>query len=96
LQGQQSSGPPLPEDPQFREIALAMETAGISGEILDGDWKIVFSILASKELIERLEPDDASATGIDPDGIDYVQLGELEGVSEKAVRDAGTIPVAEI
>jgi class 3 adenylate cyclase len=54
------------------------------------------SILASKELIERLEPGDASATGIDPDGIDYVPLGELEGVSEKAVRDAATIPVAEI
>jgi class 3 adenylate cyclase len=54
------------------------------------------SILASKELIERLEPDDASATGIDPDGIDYVPLGELEGAGEKAVRDAGTIPVAEI
>lgn len=54
------------------------------------------SILASKELIERLEPNDATATGIDPDRIDYVPLGELEGVSEKAVRDAGTIPVAEI
>jgi class 3 adenylate cyclase len=54
------------------------------------------SILASKELIERLEPDDATATGIDPDGIDYRPLGELEGASEKAVRDAGAIPVAEI
>jgi class 3 adenylate cyclase len=54
------------------------------------------SILASKELIERLEPGDSSATEIDPDGIDYVPLGELEGVSEKAVRDAAAIPVAEI
>ena len=54
------------------------------------------SILAAKELIERLEPEDATAAGIDPDGIDYRPLGELEGASEKAVRDAGTIPVAEI
>jgi class 3 adenylate cyclase len=54
------------------------------------------SILASKELIERLEPNDASATRIDPDAIDYVPLGELEGASEKAVRDAGAIPVAEV
>lgn len=54
------------------------------------------SILASKELIERLEPGDSAATEIDPDGIDYVPLGELEGVSEKAVRDAAAIPVAEI
>lgn len=54
------------------------------------------AILASKELLERLEPADASATGIDPDGIDYLPLGELEGVSEKAVRDAAAIPVARI
>jgi class 3 adenylate cyclase len=54
------------------------------------------SILASKELLERLEPDDAAATGVDPDGIDYVPLGELEGAGEKEVRDAGAIPVAEL
>jgi hypothetical protein len=30
------------------------------------------------------------------DLIDYVPLGQLEGVSEKAVRDAAAIPVAEI
>jgi class 3 adenylate cyclase len=54
------------------------------------------SILASKELIERLDPGDASATGIDPDGTVYLPLGEREGISEKALRDAGTIPVAEI
>ena len=54
------------------------------------------AILASKELIERLEPGDASATGIDPDGIDYVPLSEVEGAGEKVVRDAGTIPVAEL
>jgi class 3 adenylate cyclase len=54
------------------------------------------TILASKELIERLGSEDASAVGIDPDGVDYSPLGELEGAGEKAIRDAGTIPVAEI
>jgi class 3 adenylate cyclase len=54
------------------------------------------AILASKDLLERLDPDDAAATAIDPDGIDYVPLGELESTGEKAARDAGAIPVAEI
>ena len=54
------------------------------------------AILASKDLIERLDPDDAAATGVDPDRIAYTQLGELESAGEKAIRDAGTIPVAEI
>jgi class 3 adenylate cyclase len=54
------------------------------------------AILASKELIERLDSGDARATGIDPDAIAYTPLGELEGASEKAIRDAGAIPVAAI
>jgi class 3 adenylate cyclase len=54
------------------------------------------AILASKDLIERLDPDDASATGVDPERVAYTPLGELEGAGEKAIRDAGTIPVAEI
>jgi class 3 adenylate cyclase len=66
------------------------ETARIEAAAREG------AILASKELIERLEPDDASAIGIDPDAIDYVPLGELEGAGAKAVRDAAGIPVAEI
>lgn len=53
-------------------------------------------ILASKELLERLDPGDASKTGVDPDEVSYTPLGELEGAGEKAVRDAGAIPVAEI
>ena len=54
------------------------------------------AILASKDLIERLEADDVQATGVDPDEIAYTPLGELEGASEKAIRDAGAIPVAAI
>jgi class 3 adenylate cyclase len=54
------------------------------------------AILASKDLIERLDPTDAQATGIDPDAIAYTTLSELVGVSDKAVRDAGTIAVTQI
>jgi class 3 adenylate cyclase len=36
------AGPPLPEHPELREIALAMEGAGISGELLDANWQLVF------------------------------------------------------
>jgi class 3 adenylate cyclase len=50
--------------------------------------------LASKDLIERLEGDDAAAVAIDPETIAYTPLGELEDASEKAIRDAGAIPVA--
>jgi len=54
------------------------------------------AILASKDLIERLDPDDASATGVDPERVAYTPLGELEGASDKAIRDAGAIPVTAI
>ena len=54
------------------------------------------AILASKDLVERLDPDDAKATGIDPDAIAYTTLSELAGASDKAVRDAGTIAVTPV
>src|SRR5688500_9016230 len=54
------------------------------------------AILASKDLVERLDADDAKATGIDPDAIAYTTLGELAGASDKAVRDAGAIAVTPI
>jgi class 3 adenylate cyclase len=54
------------------------------------------AILASKDLVERLDAADAEATGLDPDGIAYTPLAELDGVSDKAIRDAGAIPVTAI
>ena len=54
------------------------------------------AILASKDLIERLDAADAQATGIDPGAISYTLLGEVEGASDKAIRDAGAIPLAAI
>jgi class 3 adenylate cyclase len=54
------------------------------------------AILASKDLIERLDSDDALITNIDADAIAYTILGELAGVNDKALRDAGGIPVSAI
>jgi class 3 adenylate cyclase len=54
------------------------------------------SILASKDLIERLDSDDGLATGIDADSIAYTPLAELAGADDKAIRDAGAIPVAAV
>lgn len=54
------------------------------------------AILASKELLERLDSGDGGAVDIDPDGIAYTPLGELEGAGEKAIRDTGAFPVVAI
>jgi class 3 adenylate cyclase len=53
-------------------------------------------ILASKGVIERLTPEDAAAVGIDAPHVTYRALAELEGVDEKARRDAGIVAVARL
>jgi class 3 adenylate cyclase len=52
--------------------------------------------LASKDLIERLEPDAAAALDLDPDHLTYTPLGDLSSATEKARRDAPSIAVCEI
>ncbi len=52
--------------------------------------------LASKELIERLDPDDARALGLDPDRVTYTALGDLPTATEKARRDAPAIAVCDV
>ena len=52
--------------------------------------------LASKNLIERLDPDDSAALDLDPEQVTYTPLGELTTATEKARRDAPTIPVCEV
>ncbi len=52
--------------------------------------------LASKQLLERLEPIDAAVLGIDPDHLAYTRLSELATATEKARRDAPAIAVCEI
>jgi class 3 adenylate cyclase len=53
-------------------------------------------VLASKDLIERLEPADAAALGIDPNRVTYVQLADLDSATDKARSDAPTIPVIDV
>lgn len=52
--------------------------------------------LASKALVERLEPDDAGALELDPDQVTYTALAHLPTATEKARRDAPAIAVCEI
>ena len=52
--------------------------------------------LASKALLERLDPDDAAAIGVRPDRMTYCTVAELPYASDKALRDAGTIAVTEL
>ncbi len=52
--------------------------------------------LASKSLMERLEPDDAAALDLDPGRVTYAPLGDLTTTTEKARRDAPAIAVCEI
>jgi class 3 adenylate cyclase len=54
------------------------------------------TVLASKPLIERLDPEHARRIGIDPDAVAYNTVAELPGAAEKAVRDAGSIPVTAV
>ena len=49
----------LPENPELRQLAEALEEAGISADILDAKWRYVFS---SSEL--------ARIVGLDPSIVD--------------------------
>lgn len=53
-------------------------------------------MLVSKSLVERLDPGDAAALGLDPDHVTYTPLAELASATEKARRDAPAIAVCEL
>ena len=53
-------------------------------------------LLASKPVVERLDLGDAHALGLDPLTLTYRTVGELPGVTPKAVRDAGGVPVVAV
>lgn len=53
-------------------------------------------LLASKNLIERLDPDDAAVVGIDPDRLRYTPVADLPTATEKARRDAPAMAVCEL
>jgi class 3 adenylate cyclase len=52
--------------------------------------------LASKDLLERLEDDDATALGLEPASLSYTALADLAGATEKARRDAPSIAVSKL
>ncbi|HEV2813779.1 MAG TPA: adenylate/guanylate cyclase domain-containing protein, partial [Solirubrobacteraceae bacterium] len=54
------------------------------------------ALLATKQLVERLDPDEAVAEGLQPSALRYTLVSELPGAGEKAVRDAGSIAVADV
>ena len=53
-----AAGPPLPEHPELRAVAEALETAGISGEILDAEWRTVF-----------ISSEEARVVGVEPGSV---------------------------
>jgi class 3 adenylate cyclase len=65
------------------------EAARIEAVATDG------RILASKDLIERLAPEDATALELDVARMHFTSVRSL-GADAKALRDAGSIAVAEI
>lgn len=54
------------------------------------------AVLASKALVEQLSHEDAQALAVNPDSVAYRTVAEVPGAGEKAVRDAGSIPVAAL
>jgi class 3 adenylate cyclase len=52
--------------------------------------------LASKHLLETLSADDAAALGIDVEKLKYRTLSELPSATQKAIDNAGALPVTSI
>jgi class 3 adenylate cyclase len=52
--------------------------------------------LASKNLVERLDPNDAAALGLSPDHLKYTRLADLSTATEKARHDAPVIAVCDV
>jgi len=57
--GSMPDGPPLPEHPELRNLAMALETGAMSGEILDAKWRLVF-ISTEEARIVGVEPSEVS------------------------------------
>lgn len=53
-------------------------------------------VLASKHFLEHLSADHADLGAIDLDTVTYRTISEIDGVSDKAARDAGSIPVTSL
>jgi class 3 adenylate cyclase len=53
-------------------------------------------MLGSKDLLERLDSEEASALGLDTAGLSYTALADLSAATERARRDAPSIAVSEL
>jgi len=83
-------------DSRLAEIVERLEHSGFAAELWDSQWHLAWVSRELKEVIERLEPADAAALGIDTDGFRYRTLAELDSATEKARRDAGGVAVTTI
>lgn len=54
------------------------------------------ALLASKSLLELLDPADAADVGVAAESLLYLPLEKVPGAGPKAVRDAGHLPVAAL
>ena len=69
---------------EVNEAARVQETAG-PGETL-----------VTKQLLEQLSSEDAAAMGLDLEKLSYQTVAELPSATDKAVRDAGILPVTTV
>ena len=69
---------------EVNEAARVQETAG-PGETL-----------VTKQLLEQLTPEDAAALGLDLEKVSYQTVAEMDSASQKAVQDAGSVPVTTV
>ena len=53
-------------------------------------------VLASKALLEHLDGEDARELRINPDMVLYQQLADIPGCPDKAIQDAGGVPVTTL
>ena len=53
-------------------------------------------VFASKVLLEHLDPEDARELRINPDMMLYQSLGDVPGAPDKAIKDAGGLPVTAL
>lgn len=65
-------------------------TARVQAAARDG------ALLASKALLERLDPADAGLLGLRIDALRYTPVGELPNVPTKSAADAGLLPVIDL
>ncbi|MDT7551199.1 MAG: adenylate cyclase [Actinomycetota bacterium] len=54
------------------------------------------TVLATKLLVEQLDPEDADVVGLRPEAVTYTALGDWPTCSAKARRDAASVPVTEL